>query len=240
MSTLKRLSPAALRRLHVHRYAGLVRPLAGDERDRLRDSLSDGYDPLHPIVVTPGGEIVDGRNRRDLCVELELPAVVVERTFASDAELARFVVAMNLARRHLDQRERRELAGRLVVNGTSTRQAAKAAGVSQSTAGRAATEARAQVSHADSPTPTRTLGIDGKRYPATRLGPGEKPRAPGALKEILDPIDKYLRGWDDHRLTGASPAEARRLLAKVQRINRTLTEVAIDLEKRTIVPRALR
>jgi ParB-like chromosome segregation protein Spo0J len=144
----------------------LVRPLAGDERDRLRDSLRDGYDPLHPIVVTPGGEIVDGRNRRDLCVELELPAVVVERTFASDAELARFVVAMNLARRHLDQRERRELAGRLVVNGTSTRQAARTTGVSKATAQRAAAEVRA--SGVSSETPARSSGSDGKSYPATR------------------------------------------------------------------------
>src|SRR5262249_50335347 len=37
-----------------------------------------GYNPIHPIVAwEQTGEIVDGRNRRDLAVELELAAVLV-------------------------------------------------------------------------------------------------------------------------------------------------------------------
>jgi hypothetical protein len=153
-STLAGLGPPALRRLRVHRYAALFRPLAGDERTRLRESLQRGYDPLHPIVVTAGsGEIVDGRNRRDLACELGLTVPVVEREFADDAAIARFILAENVARRHLDQRERRELAGRLVNgHGLSTRQAAKTAGVSQMTAQRAAVEQRTSESD-DSPRP---------------------------------------------------------------------------------------
>lgn len=168
---LVRLAPPALRRLTVHRYAGLFPALVGDERDRLRESLRTGYDEDHAIVVTPSGEIVDGRNRRDLACELELHDVpVLVREFVDDAAIATYIASMNIARRHLAARQQRELAGRLVaIDGISTRQAGKLAGVSQSTAGRAACEARAQVSHADSPAPkSRTNGSDGKSYPATR------------------------------------------------------------------------
>jgi ParB-like chromosome segregation protein Spo0J len=184
MSTLERLGPAELRRLHVHRYAALFRVLAGDERDRLRDSLrARGFDPLYPIVISPDRQIVDGRNRRDLCADLEIDALVVVREFADDAEVARFIIGANLARRHLDARERRELAGRLVVNGTSTREAAKAAGVSEATARRAAGEARAGATH-DAPAAERVVGADGKRYPATRQHVARGPNRAILLERI--------------------------------------------------------
>ena len=173
MSKIERLGPPALRRLTVHRYAGLFPALVGDERDRLRESLQrDGFDRDRPIIVTPDGAIIDGRNRRDVCCEVgvEVDAFVLVREFADDAEIAAYIRSANLARRHLSARQQRELAGRLVaVDGVSTRDAGRLAGVSQSTAGRAAREARAQVSHADSPAAkSRTNGADGKSYPATR------------------------------------------------------------------------
>jgi hypothetical protein len=162
------MTPTELRRLPVHRHAGLFRPLEGDERERLRESMRNGYDPLHPIVVAAGTEeIVDGRNRRDLAVELGLTAVPIFRCdFAGDAEITAFIVRANLARRHLSARERRELAARLVNgHGLSTRQAARQAGVSQMTAQRAAARERLGESN-DSP--ARTTGADGTSYPATR------------------------------------------------------------------------
>src|SRR5262249_6479401 len=141
------------------------------EPDSLRESMQQrGYDLLHPIVVAAAsGEIVDGRNRRDLALELDLGDVpVVERDFADDSAIAEFIVAQNICRRHLDASERRQLAGRLCAsNGMSTRQAAKAAGVSTATAHRAASEARAAAG-VSSETPARTIGSDGKSYPATK------------------------------------------------------------------------
>jgi hypothetical protein len=59
------------------------------------------------------------------------------------------------------------------------------------------------------------------------------------LKEVLDPLDKYLKDWDGSRLSGISPAEARKMLPKVQRVHRALAEVAIELNERGITSRAL-
>jgi hypothetical protein len=62
-----------LRSLRVHRYAGLFPLLEGDERERLRASMKSGYDETFPIVCwSETGEILDGRNRRDLALELKL------------------------------------------------------------------------------------------------------------------------------------------------------------------------
>jgi transposase len=210
MSTLDRLGPAALRHLHVHRHAALFRPLEGDERDRLRDSLQHGYDPLHPIVVAArSSEIVDGRNRRDLAVELGIDALVLKRDFADDAEIATFIAAENLARRHLDQRERRELAGRLVVNGTSTRQAARATGVSEATARRAAADARVDASP-DAPAAERVNGRDGKSYPATRSRrkPATSKNRSALLAELgVAQLSRRLRRFVDRDL-GSRPLSA--------------------------------
>jgi ParB-like chromosome segregation protein Spo0J len=86
----------------------------------------------------------------------------------------------------------------------------------------------------------RTAGKKLGRVPGGKRGTTHKEHARKALKDVIDPLDKYLRNWDDDRLKGTTPAEARRMLAKVQRVNRTLHEVAIGLEKRTVVPRVLR
>jgi hypothetical protein len=177
------MTPAALHRLRVHEFAALFPPLQGDDRDRLRDSMKRGYDPLHPIVTTPDGQIVDGRNRRDLAVELGLVAPVLRREFADDAEVAAFVVAENLARRHLDQRQRRELAGKLVLNGTSSREAGKAAGVSHATAQRAAEEARAGGTNVP-PGADRVTGRDGKSHPAKR--PRSPSNPPGRARRHVE------------------------------------------------------
>ena len=47
----KALSNGELRALPVHRHAGLFRPLEDDERERLRESIRNGYDEGHPIVA---------------------------------------------------------------------------------------------------------------------------------------------------------------------------------------------
>jgi ParB-like chromosome segregation protein Spo0J len=168
-ATIQWLKTGHLRGLHVHRAAGLFRPFEDDERDRLRASMQTGYDHSHPIILwSKTDEIVDGRNRRDLAVELgcrHVPVAVVD--FPDEAAVTAYIVAQNLARRHLTTKERAELAARLVNGGMSTRKAAKATGVSQMTAQRAAAKARAGES-SDSPGGSRTTGADGKTYPATK------------------------------------------------------------------------
>ncbi len=96
-----------------------------------------------------------------------MPVAYVD--FPDEEAVRLFVIAENIARRHLSVEERGELAGKLVVNGASTRSAAKAAGVSQKTAQRAAAKERASGESSDSPEPNaRTTGADGKSYPATK------------------------------------------------------------------------
>jgi hypothetical protein len=83
---------------------------------------------------------------------------------------------------------------------------------------------------------SKTLG----RTPSGKSGKAHREYGRKDLKDVLDPLDKYLRTWDEERLWGTTPAQARRMLERVQRVNRKLTEVAIALEQRTVVSRALR
>jgi len=77
---------------------------------------------------------------------------------------------------------------------------------------------------------------------ARALGGGSTPsRNPKVkLREVLEPLRKYLKNWDEDRLYGVTPKDAKRLLKVVQEIDHTLLEVERALEERTIVSRALR
>jgi len=60
------------------------------------------------------------------------------------------------------------------------------------------------------------------------------------LHDALAPLRRYLKGWDESRLYGMTPAEARRYLKQVQEVDQTLFELERALEARTVVSRALR
>jgi hypothetical protein len=263
-TTTKKITPDALRKLPVHRYAALFRPVEDDERERLRDALEAGYDQSHPIIVwKQTGEIVDGRNRRDLAVELRLrdvPVAVV--SFPDEDEVRRFIVQQNLARRHLNSSERAELAAQLVVNGgVSVRQAAKTTGVSKTSTQRAAAKARDAAVPSGTPARTRTTGADGKSYPATKseqarasstkpTGTSTAPkettkRTSGKPKfsDLIRPLHKYARDWDEGSFKGMTPAEARRLVPLVAETMEELPRLLRllgALADRSTVMRALR
>lgn len=59
------------------------------------------------------------------------------------------------------------------------------------------------------------------------------------LKDAIDPLRKYLKNWNEDRLYGMTPKEARKMLAIVQEVDQGLFEVERALEERTIVSRAL-
>jgi hypothetical protein len=113
-----------------------------------------------------------------------VPVAFVE--FPDEAAVTTFIVAANLARRHLTTKKRAELAGKLVRNGASTRAAAAAAGVSQSSASRAVRAARHPESK-DSTARQRVVGLDGKSYSATRPTP---PKVGAALRRAVAAIDR--------------------------------------------------
>lgn len=74
-------------------------------------------------------------------------------------------------------------------------------------------------------------------YSVDGHGPSRKTKV--KLAEVLLPLKRYLKNWDEERLRGISPKEARKLLALVQEVDAGLFEVERALEERTIVSRAL-
>lgn len=127
---MRTVRPAELRKLPVHHAAGIFPVLSGEALGLLRESLRErDYDAAAPIVVwAKTNEIVDGRNRRDLAVELKMDAVVAFVSFLTEREVAAYVVQANLARRHLRARDLQMLMKRLTAIGLSTSEVAAATG----------------------------------------------------------------------------------------------------------------
>lgn len=81
----------------VHPYADKFPMLPDAELDELAESIrSVGL--LHPVVVTPDGLILDGRNRLEACnrAEVEASTEVYDGT-----DLAEYVIACNVTRRNM-------------------------------------------------------------------------------------------------------------------------------------------
>ena len=67
-----------------------------------------------PIVINPKGEILDGYNRHKICQELQLPLNYEIKSFDSLIDEKRFVIDINLKRRHnLNDFQKAELAYKL-------------------------------------------------------------------------------------------------------------------------------
>jgi hypothetical protein len=81
----------------THPYADMFPMLPGPELEELAESIrTDGL--LNPIVITPGGLILDGRNRAAAC---ELAGVEPHFVIHDGEDVARFVIAQNSTRRHM-------------------------------------------------------------------------------------------------------------------------------------------
>ncbi len=82
--------------------------LVGAEYATLRDDIA--AHGLHmPVVLTPDGMLLDGRNRARACEELGItPATTVY-----EGEPVAYVVSLNIARRHLNENQRGMVARKL-------------------------------------------------------------------------------------------------------------------------------
>jgi hypothetical protein len=151
---------------------------------------------LHVPIITHEGKIIDGRNRARACAEAGETPRYVEFDGGAD-DVARFIISMNIHRRHLKPERRRELLVRLlkIHPEKSDRVIAAEIGVNQSTVSRArkSTDAPASVDgkrigrdgRARS-MPTKNPKTDGSAVPATStetippVTPAKKAEAPSA------------------------------------------------------------
>lgn len=161
-------------------------PLSGDEFEELKADIQ-ARGVMVPIEYDETGNILDGHHRVKACNELgikEWPSVV---RLGMDAAAKRtHARKLNMARRHLNQEQRRgliqsELKDRPQV---SDRQIAKALGVSPTTIGSARKdlEEKGELSKLDS-----SIGADGKERPrqVERKAESERPTMAQAVLSSL-------------------------------------------------------
>ena len=90
-------------------YEALLPKLPKEEYEALKVSVQT--EGLHyPIVVNAKGEILDGHNRFRICQELGLNPKIDERHFEDKLLEKKFVIEVNLRRRHLNTFQQIELA----------------------------------------------------------------------------------------------------------------------------------
>lgn len=139
-------------------------PLTADEYNELKtDIASRGV--MVPIEYDEHGNVLDGHHRVQICAELgirDFPKVI--RTGMTEAEKRTHARKLNMARRQLNQEQRRELIREQLreTPKLSDRQIAKAIGVSDKTVG---SQRRDMESGAEIPHLENRQGADGKQYP---------------------------------------------------------------------------
>ncbi len=126
----------------------------------LRASI-ERFGVVVPIALDQHGRIIDGHHRHRIAADLGIDCPSVVRPVADDEEAAELALSLNNDRRHLNPDVRRELAADLRANGYSLRAIGDALGVDDKTV-------RNDLSGADHSAPGRTIGRDGKTYPAAR------------------------------------------------------------------------
>jgi hypothetical protein len=100
----------------IHRFAELYPTMRPDEYATLKaDIAANGQ--LEPVTLMPDGKILDGRHRRDACLDLGLePYFVVFKGSngqAFDEDALAFVRSKNSAHRHLTTSQRAMVAARM-------------------------------------------------------------------------------------------------------------------------------
>jgi hypothetical protein len=164
-------------------------PLTPKELEDLKASILE-QGVLVPVDVDEDGVILDGHHRAMVAEALgvDCPRRVVAGLVDEGARRA-YAVKVNITRRHLTQKARQELLGKLRAEGWSIRRIEAETGVPKSTVARdlaeppvpSGTPAQHEppVPHG---TPDRIIGEDGKTYPPTRPKAKQRPAAPIQLE----------------------------------------------------------
>ena len=94
-----------------HPVAGIFPLMQGKEYEGLRDDIRENG-LIEPIWLHADGRIIDGRNRYIACADLGVTPVY--RMYdGDDIGLVKFVVSLNLKRRHLDESQRDMVAAKI-------------------------------------------------------------------------------------------------------------------------------
>lgn len=181
--------------------------LSADEYADLEQSIkTDGV--LVPIIVSPGGEIIDGHHRAEIARKygIHCPEVVKH---GDPTELRTFAYSLNLNRRHLSREQRRELIALSLKQdpGLPDLQHAKRTGASDKTV----TSVRRELeSHSEIPNETTRVNARGQGRPATYERTPE-PLSESPLKPFADKIAAELAASDDNYAEQAATVTPRRL-----------------------------
>jgi phage N-6-adenine-methyltransferase len=146
----------------------LLPDLSDDEFAQLKADIAE-RGIFVPIEYDEAGNVLDGHHRLRICAELGIERwpSLVRSGFADDAAKRSHARALNLARRHLNQAQRRALIEDQLRDtpAQSNNSIAQALGVSDTTVGsvRADLETGSQIGNLET-----IKGKDGKNYPAKR------------------------------------------------------------------------
>src|SRR5690242_21675338 len=91
-------------------FPDLVRPLTEGERQELKKSI-EKYGVKQEVVVDESDGIIDGANRARIVAELGYLTIPTRTVDGLDEEEKRWLcISLNVARRHLTEQERQQLA----------------------------------------------------------------------------------------------------------------------------------
>jgi hypothetical protein len=92
-------------------YVTLIPPVTSADYERLKASIKEQGDLLMPIVLNQDNVVLDGHHRLRACKELGIPISYSKKDFTGKPlEELKYVVSVNLHRRHLDEFQRAEIA----------------------------------------------------------------------------------------------------------------------------------
>jgi hypothetical protein len=95
-----------LARLEPHPLANRFPLIEGDEFDNLVEDIR--LNGLREPIVLYDGKILDGRNRYRACIEAKRPPKTRLFDLAAEGSPEAFVISVNLKRRHLSSKQKRE------------------------------------------------------------------------------------------------------------------------------------
>lgn len=144
-------------------------PLSPDEEAGVRARIAL-HGVLVPILLAEDGRVIDGSNRRRIAGDLGYDCPETVHAGLTEEEVRALARSLNLARRQLDRRQRRQLVADQLreTPGLSSRRVAKALGVDHHTVAsvRQEMEGTGEITQFE-----RTTGLDDKERPAVRAAP---------------------------------------------------------------------